>query len=92
MLLKNIPKEEAAKDKTGAELQAIEEAQKNMWDYLEVHVYDQWSVELQEFLEAVSIVEQFDLGLAQQITKRKESGELILRAQEVGNFLLDRIQ
>lgn len=89
MLLKNIPKEEAAKDKTGAELQAIEEAQKNMWDYLEVHVYDQWSVELQEFLEAVSIVEQFDLGLAQQITKRKESGELILRAQEVGNFLLE---
>lgn len=89
MFLKNIPKEAAAKDKTGAELCAIEEAQRNMWDYLEVHVYDQWSVELQEFLEAVSIVEQFDLRLAQQITKRKESGELIFRAQEIGSFLLE---
>ncbi|KSV57995.1 LuxR C-terminal-related transcriptional regulator [Acetivibrio ethanolgignens] len=88
-LFKNIPKEEAAKDKTGAELRAIEKAQKNMWDYLEVHVYDQWSVELQEFLEAVSIVEQFDLGLAQQITKHKECGELIGRAQEAGNFLME---
>ena len=87
--LKNIPKEEAAKDKTGAELRAIEQAQKNMWDYLEVHVYDQWSMEIQEFLEAVSIVEQFDLRLAQQITKRRESGKLILRAQEIGNFLME---
>lgn len=89
MQLKNIPKEEAAKNKVGAEIRAIEQAQENMWDYLEVHVYDQWSMELQEFLEAVSIVEQFDLQLAQQITKRKETGELILKAQETGNFLIE---
>lgn len=89
MQIKNIPKEEAIKDKTGAELRAIEQAQKNMWDYMEVHVYDKWSMELQEFLEAVSIVEDFDLRLAQQITKRKETGELILRAQETGNFLME---
>lgn len=89
MQLKNIPKEEAVKDKTGAELRAIEQARKNVWNYLETHVYDQWSMEIQEFLEAVSIVEQFDLGLAQQITKKKESGELILRAQEIGSFLME---
>ncbi|MGN0396220.1 MAG: LuxR C-terminal-related transcriptional regulator [Coprococcus sp.] len=89
MQLRNIPKEEAVKDKTGAELRAIEEARKNMWNYLETHVYDQWSMELQEFLEAVSIVERFDLRLAQQITKKKETGELILKAQETGNFLTE---
>ena len=34
MRLKNIPKEETAKDKHSAELRAIEESRENMWDYL----------------------------------------------------------
>lgn len=57
---------------------------------MEVNVYDQWSVELQEFLEAVCIVEQFDLQMAQQITKAKDAGKLIRQAQEIGNFLVER--
>ena len=89
MKLKDIPEAELVKDKTGAELRAIEESRKDIWDYLEVHVYDQWCVELQEFLEAVCIVEQFDLQMAQQITKKKEAGKLILQAQETGNFLIE---
>lgn len=90
MRLKGIPGAETARDREGAELRAIEESKKDMWDYLEVHVYDQWNVELQEFLEAISIVEQFDLQMAQQITKKKEAGKLIRQAQETGNFLLER--
>lgn len=90
MRLKGIPEAEAAKGRETAELRAIEESRKDIWDYLEVHVYDQWSVELQEFLEAVSIVEQFDLQMAQQITKKKDVGKLIQKAQETGNFLIER--
>lgn len=90
MRLKGIPAEDAARNRESAELRAIEESRKDMWDYVEGHVYDQWSVELQEFLEAVSIVEQFDLQMAQQITKKKEVGRLIRQAQETGNFLLER--
>ena len=89
MRLKDIPAEDAAKDKEGAEFRAIEESKKDMWDYLEVHVYDQWSVELQEFLQAVSIVEKFDIQMAQQITKKKDVGKLIQQAQETGNFLME---
>ncbi len=90
MKLKDIPEPDAAKDKEGAELRAIEESRKDIWDYLEIHVYDQWNVELQEFLEAVCVVEQFDLQMAQQITKKKETGKLIRQAQETGNFLMER--
>lgn len=88
--LKDISTAETAKDKESAELKAIEEARKDLWDYLETHVYDQWNVELQEFLEAVCIVEQFDLPMAQQITKKKESGKLIQQARETGCFLMER--
>ncbi len=90
MRLKEIPEMKAAEDREGAELCAIEKSREDMWDYLEAHVYDQWSVELQEFLEAVSIVEQFDLQMAQQITKKKDAGRLIGQAQEAGNFLIEQ--
>ena len=89
MRLKDIPEVEAARDRMGAELRAIEESRKDLWDYVETHVYDQWNVELQEFLEAISIVERFELHIAQQITKKKEAGKLIQKGQEVGNFLLE---
>lgn len=55
MRLKDIPKEAAVRDRIGEELCAIEESRKDLWDYLEVSVYDQWNVELQEFLEAVCV-------------------------------------
>ena len=62
---------------------------KDLWVYYNTSVYDQWCVELQEFLSAVSIVEQFDLSLAQQITKNKDVGKLIQQAQKTGNFLIE---
>lgn len=92
MRLKSIPQEEAAKDRVGAELRMIGEAGMDLGDYLEVYVYDQWNVELQEFLEAVCVVEQFDLQMAQQLTKKKEAGKFIRQAKETGNFLMERCE
>ena len=87
--LKNIPEAEMAKDREAAELRAVEESRIDLWDYFEVHVFDQWNVELQEFLESICVVEQFDLQMAQQITKKNDVGKLIIKAQETGNFLVE---
>ncbi len=92
MRLKEISKNDSVRDRTDAELDAIEKSVMDLCDYTETHVYDQWNVELQEFLEAVSIVEQFDLQMAQQITKKKDAGKLIRQAQEIGNFLMERME
>lgn len=89
MRIKGIPEVENARDRMSAELRAIEGSRMDLWDYLETHVYDQWNVELQEFLEAISVVERFELHIAQQITKKKEAGKLIQKCQEVGNFLME---
>lgn len=70
-----------------AEQAAIEQAQKDLCDYLESHVYDQWNIELQEFLMDISVVECFDLQMAQIVSKKSNAGQLISLAQEAGNFL-----
>lgn len=85
--LKEIPPD--IRDRQMAEKRAVEEAEKDLWDYLERHVYDEWSEELQQFLEKICIVEQFDLSMARQITSRGDAGRLIRQAQEVGNFMVE---
>lgn len=77
-------------DRAGPELEAIEKSRADVWDYFETHVFEQWNVELQEFMETVSIVERFDLPMARQITKKKDAGRLIQKARETGNFLIER--
>ncbi len=89
MRLKEIPVTETTVDRKGAELRAIEKSRQDMWEYYESYVYDQWDVELQEFLAAVSVTERFDLRMAQQITKKKDAGRLIRQALETGNFLTE---
>lgn len=79
------------KDRQSAEMEAIRKGQKDLWEYLGVYVYDQWSTEQQQFLEAMSIVDQFDLPMACQLTKNKNAGCLIRQAQEIGNFIIERI-
>ena len=37
----------------------------------------------------LSIVEVFDLQMAQQITKKEDAGSLIQKAQEIGNFIVE---
>lgn len=89
MRIKAIPKLDKESDRAEEELRAIEVSREDFWDYLEIHVYDQWNLEQQEFLEMLSIVEVFDLQMAQQITKKEEAGSLIQKAQEIGNFIVE---
>lgn len=89
MRLKAIPKLDKESDREEEELRAIEVSREDLWDYLEIHVYDQWNLEQQEFLEMLSVVEEFDLQMAQQITKKEDAGSLIQKAQEIGNFIVE---
>lgn len=60
---------------------------KRFWDYLSYYVYDKWDMELQEFFMEMSIVEQFDVYLAEMITGKKHVERLLHQAMETGNFL-----
>ncbi len=90
--LKEADIAEGTEERQNAEFKAVEDARRDIWDYFETNVYDQWSVELQEFVEAMSIVEKFDLSMAQQITKRTDAGWLICKALETGNFLIEHME
>ena len=64
----------------------LEHTLKRQWDFLEMHVYAQWDVELQEFFMDISIVESFTVKLASMLTGRSDVEQLIARAEETGNF------
>ena len=70
-----------------AQMKAIQQAREDLWDYLGVNVYDNWNVELQEFLMDISIVESFDVRMAQLITKKVHVGRFLAMAFESGNYL-----
>ena len=65
----------------------IERMRNDFWDYLDSHVYDQWEVEIQEFLIQVCIVEEFDKHLAEMITGRSDVERMIGIAEQLGNFM-----
>jgi LuxR family maltose regulon positive regulatory protein len=65
----------------------IERLRNNFWDYLDHHVYDQWDVELLEFLMQVCIVEEFDQRLAEMISGRSDVERMINLAEQLGNFM-----
>ncbi len=60
-----------------------------MWDYLEYHVYDRWSIQLQEFLMEVSIVDEFNVHLAEMITGRTDIEILLEKSKWIGNFMIE---
>lgn len=64
----------------------IEVTREDLLNYLESHVYDQWDLELEEFLMETSIADQFTKGLAEMITGSSRVGTLLARAAELGNF------
>lgn len=68
----------------------IKRMKNDFWDYLDCHVYDQWEVEIQEFLIQVCIVEEFDKRLAEMITGRNDVERMISRAEQLGNFLFHK--
>ncbi len=70
-----------------AEHQILQKSELDFCEYLETTVYNQWDEELSEFLMQLSIMDQFDLETAQHITMKSNTGELLRRAREQGNFL-----
>lgn len=64
----------------------IEVTREDLLNYLESHVYDQWDLELEEFLMEISIAEQFTKELAEMITGSSRVDTLLARAAELGNF------
>lgn len=62
-----------------------------MCNYLEYHVYDNWDVEMQEFLMGISVVDEFTTKQAEMITGRSDSELLIERAKWLGNFMTSRV-
>ena len=66
----------------------IERMRNDFWDYLDRHVYDQWDVEIQEFLMQMCIVEEFDKHLAEMITGRSDVDRMIGIAEQLGNFMV----
>lgn len=70
----------------------LDDARHDWWDYLENHIYDQWDSALQDFLMDISIVDKFDVTMAQYITKKNDAGQLIVKAQESGNFIIEHNQ
>lgn len=66
----------------------IERLRNNFWDYLDHHVYDQWEMELHEFLMQVCIVEEFDFRLAEMISGRTDVERMIGQAEQLGNFMI----
>ncbi len=78
---------EFADNRLQEEQLAVQRAQEDLCDYMEIHVFNQWSYEMQDFMMAVSIVDEFDLPLAQMLTKRRNAGQMLQSAKELGTFL-----
>lgn len=74
------------------EVETLQQARKDFWDYLESNVFDYWAVELQEFLMDISIVDTFDVQMAQLITKKPHIGRYLSMAFESGNYLTEMAQ
>ena len=66
----------------------MERMRNDFWDYLDSHVYDQWEVEVQEFLMEVCIVEKFDKHLAEMITGRSDVDRMISIVKQLDNFMM----
>lgn len=72
------------------QLEVYYQAKEQMYGYLETHVYDQWNLELQEFLMELSVAEDFDVQIAQMITGKKNVEELLEQAMETGDFIVKK--
>lgn len=59
-------------------------------DYLENAVFVGLEPELLEFLMQISVVEEFDLSLAEMLTGSRQAARLLKEAAEAGNFLTEQ--
>lgn len=66
--------------------------QQQYWDYLEVHVYEQWEPQMQDFLLKLSVVDCFTIPMAKMITGRNDVEYMLRQAMEIGNFLIEYME
>lgn len=69
-----------------------EEIRNQLWDYLDEHVYDRWEPELLDFLMKLTIVDEFNLELARQITGNQEAERMIAKALDQGTGIQRRVK
>lgn len=67
----------------------VGQAVNDLWKYF-LHIYDQWDAELQEFMMEISVLDHFNAGMAQMVTGRKNVRQLLKKALETGNFLIEK--
>ncbi len=60
-------------------------------DYMERNVWSDFDLSVVDFLMELSVVDRFDLPMAQSITKRADAAKMLLYAQELGSFLGESI-
>ena len=65
----------------------IEKMRGRYWDYMDHHVYNQWDLDIHDFLMQVSIVDEFDRRLAEMITGRNDVDKMIGLSEQLGCFL-----
>lgn len=59
-------------------------------EYMENAVFVGMEPELLEFLMQISVVEEFDLSLAEMLTGSRQAARLLKEAEEAGNFLAEQ--
>ena len=67
--------------------EGIEKMRGRYWDYMDHHVYNQWDLDIHDFLMQVCIVDAFDRRLAEMITGRNDVDKMIELAEQLGCFL-----
>lgn len=73
-----------------SEAELYQKVSRLLSDYMENAVFVEWEPELLEFLMQVSVVDEFDLPLAEMITGSSYVARLIREASAAGNFLTEQ--
>ena len=72
-----------------SERECIKAARNLFFQYLETQEIEHWGQETQEFLMDLSVVDEFDIELAKEITGKTDVSQHILQIQELGDILYE---
>ncbi len=71
------------------EEEALKRALDDLYDYIEVHIYDNWDLDFCDFLMDMSVVKDFDVAMARTITRRGDVEQMLQRIREADSFLTE---
>lgn len=66
------------------------EVREVFWNYIENEVYAQWDTGFTEFFMQMSVVDNFTVRMAEEISGRKNVEAILQKAFETGSFLLEK--